>query len=116
MSTTAPIKPPMVRKLPSIGEMLWEVLPLVGAVVVAGPPVVLLAAPLTLGALMLAGPFALMTTAVFFVVAVVVAAAWLVELVRAVVAVPRRLGHHLREQRATHPRHLVTVHSRHAAA
>jgi hypothetical protein len=71
-------------ELPTFGEMLEDVLPVIGVVVVAGPPVIFVAAPWLLLGLMLSGPFALL---VAFVVVGVVAAAVLVT-VAGIVAAP----------------------------
>jgi hypothetical protein len=72
MSTTTlmrPPAPPAVHDPPTFGEMLEELLPVIGVVLVAGPPVVLLLlGPLVLFALMLAGPFALAVTLVLVAV------------------------------------------------
>jgi len=78
---------------PSCSETLQAILPVVGVVVVAGPPVVLLAGPLVLFALMVAGPFVLLLT----VVAVLVGATVLVALVGAILALPYLLVRHIRE-------------------
>jgi hypothetical protein len=102
MSTSTLIEPPAsadVHELPTVGEMRDEIRPLIGAVVVAGPPVVFLAGPLTLGTLMLAGPFALLVTGLLVVVAALVAAAALVALAGAIVAAPYLLVRHVREHR-----------------
>jgi hypothetical protein len=80
--------------------MLDAVQPVIGVVVVAGPPVVFLAAPWLLLVLMLSGPFALL---VAFVVTGFVAAALLVTLT-AIAAAPfvlaRRLYRRSRESQA----------------
>jgi len=124
MSTTTLITAPPpagVDAPPTFGEILDEILPLVGVVVVAGPPVVLLAGPLVLGALMLAGPFALAATMVLVLVVALVAAAALLALTGAVVATPYLLARRLREHREGHAHigapaaQLVAVHSRHGA-
>jgi hypothetical protein len=122
MSTTTLIEPAAtsaVHDLPSVGEMRDEIRPLIGAVVVAGPPMVFLAGPLTVGTLMLAGPFALMVT---LVLVAIVAAAALVALAGVIVAAPYLLvrhlrGHRRREVHAAAPaRHLVALRSRLGAA
>jgi hypothetical protein len=84
----APLRP---TELPTFGEMLDDVLPVIGVIVVAGPPVVFVAAPWLLLGLMLSGPFALL---VAFVVAGLVAAALLVTLA-AICAAPYVLVRHL---------------------
>jgi hypothetical protein len=80
---------------PTPGEILREIVPLVGVVVVAGPPVVLLAGPLVLLALMVAGPFVLVLT----LVAVLIGSTALVALSGAILASPYLLVRHLRERR-----------------
>ena len=75
---------PTAIERPTFREMLDDVLPVIGVVVVAGPPVVFLAAPWLLLALMLSGPFALV---VAFVVVGLVAAVLLVT-IAAIVAAP----------------------------
>jgi len=76
---------------PTFREMLDSVLPVIGVVVVAGPPVVFVAGPWLLLVLMLSGPFALL---VAFVVVGLVAAALLVALA-GIVAAPYVLVRHL---------------------
>jgi hypothetical protein len=75
--------------------MLDEILPLIGVIPVAGPPVVLVAGPWLVFALMLAGPFAVL----FTVVVVLVAAAALISLIG---AAPYLLVRHLHCARARH--------------
>jgi hypothetical protein len=125
MSTTALITPPTpagVDDSPTFGEMLDEVLPLIGVVVVAGPPVLLLAGPLVLGALILAGPFALAATMVLVVIVALVAAAVLLALTGAVLATPYLLVRRLRGHREGHAHigapaaQLVAVDARHGVA
>ena len=77
---------------PTAGEMLEEILPLLGAVPGAGPPVVLLAGPWLLLALMLAGPFALLVTLLIVMLAAVV----LIAALGAIAATPYLLVRHLR--------------------
>ena len=48
---------------PTAGAVLEEVLPLIGVVAMAGPPVVFIVVPWVLFALMLVGPFLLLVTA-----------------------------------------------------
>jgi hypothetical protein len=81
---------------PTGGELLREVVPLVGVVVVAGPPVVLLAGPLVLLALMVAGPFVLVLT----FVAVLAGSTIVVSLIGAILASPYVLVRDLRARRA----------------
>jgi hypothetical protein len=73
-------------------DMLDEILPLVGAVPVYGPPIVLLVGPWLLLCLMLAGPFALLVTIVVFLAA----AALVVALIGAILAAPYLLARHVR--------------------
>jgi hypothetical protein len=70
MSSTTLIRPSApsgVDHTPASGELLLELLPLIGVIAVAGPPVLLLAGPLVLGVLLLAGPFAVIATLVLVV-------------------------------------------------
>jgi hypothetical protein len=89
MNTTEPITPtasgPRTR-----GDVLADVLPVIGTVYVAGPPVLLAWAGTVLFALMLAGPFALLVT---LVLALAVAAA-LVTLAGTILATPYLLIRH----------------------
>jgi hypothetical protein len=87
-----------VSKRPTAGAMLDEILALIGVIPVYGPPVVLVAGPWLLFALMLAGPFALL----FTLVVVLVAAAALVGLIGAILAAPYLLVRHLRGYLAGH--------------
>jgi hypothetical protein len=77
---------------PTFGEMLEEVLPLVGVVVVAGPAAIFVAAPLVLLALMLAAPFAVLVT---FVLLGLAAATVVAVVARALVAIGSMLVRHL---------------------
>jgi hypothetical protein len=81
---------------PARDELLGEIVPVIGVVAVAGPPVVLLAGPLVLLALMVAGPFVLVLT----LVAVLIGSTALVALIGAILASPYLLVRHLRERRA----------------
>jgi hypothetical protein len=83
---------------PPVREVLAETLPLIGVIPVAGPPVVLVAVPWVLLALMVAGPFALLFTFVLLFVA----AAALVGLIGAMLASPFLLVRRVREHRARH--------------
>ena len=87
---------PASPERPAFDEVLREIVPLVGVVVVAGPPVVLLAGPLVLLALMVAGPFVLVLT----LVALLVGSMVLVALIGAILASPYVLVRRLREGRA----------------
>jgi hypothetical protein len=77
---------------PTLGDLFAEVLPLVGTVFVAGPPVLVAWTGTVLFALMLAGPFALLVT----LVVALVAAAALVTLAGAILATPYLLIRHFR--------------------
>jgi hypothetical protein len=79
---------------PTFREMLDDVLPVIGVVFVAGPPVVFLAAPWLLLVLMLSGPFALL---VAFAAVGFIAAALLV-CVAALLAAPVVLVRRLRRR------------------
>src|SRR3954462_15615644 len=98
MHTTVSLAP---TERPTFREMLDDVLPVIGVVFVAGPPVIFLAAPWLLLVLMLSGPFALV---VAFVVVGLVAAALLATLAAIVVApfvLVRRLHRTYRSARPT---------------
>jgi hypothetical protein len=87
---------------PAFGETLAEIIPLIGAIPGAGPPVLFLAGPWLLFVLMLSGPFALLIT---LVVVVLVAATVLVALIAAILAIlaaPYLLVRRLRGHRAHH--------------
>jgi hypothetical protein len=90
MHTTEPLTPTAPGS-PTFGEMVAEVLPLVGAVYQAGPPIFLAWAGIVLFALMLAGPFALIVT----LVVVLAAVAGLVALAGAILATPYLLIRHV---------------------
>jgi hypothetical protein len=77
---------------------LDEVEPLVGVSAVYGPPVIVLAVPWLLLALMLAGPFTVLVT--FAVLFAAVAA--LVGLIGALLTAPYLVFRHFRRARATH--------------
>ena len=83
---------------PTFGEMLEETVSLLEVIPVYGPPIILVAGPWLIVALMLAGPFAVLLT----LVVLLVAAAALVALTGAILAAPfllltrllrRHLGH-----------------------
>jgi hypothetical protein len=92
MTTTA-----STSQSPTFGEMIAEIVPLVGAVAGYGPPVVFLAGPWVLLALMLAGPFALLLTLVAFML---VAATVVVAVTAAILAAPYLLIGRFRSLRA----------------
>jgi hypothetical protein len=121
MSTTILIEPPTALTVgdpPTVGEMLEEILPLIGVVAVAGPPAIILLGPLVLFALMLAGAFALAATLALAVVAARIAAGVIVALIGAIVAAPYllagRVRHHFHPR--TGARQLVAVEPRHGVA
>jgi hypothetical protein len=98
MQATQRMSPPRAPDVPTFGEMLEEIVPLIGVVAVVAPPVIFVAGPWLLLGLMLSGPFAL-------VVALVAAALALVALVASVLAIlaaPYLLVRYARERRARH--------------
>jgi hypothetical protein len=97
MSTNEPISP-TASAPPTLGDKLAEIVPVLEAVYVAGPPVLMAWAGTVLFALMLAGPFALLVT----LIVVLVAAAALVTLVGAILATPYLLVRYLRGHRLRH--------------
>jgi hypothetical protein len=92
MNTTA-----STSESPTFGEMIAEIVPLVGAVAGYGPPVIALAGPWALLGLMLAGPFAFLLT---LVAVMLVAATVVVAVSAAIFAVPYLLIGRLRSLRA----------------
>ena len=103
MTTTEPLTSP--TESPTLRETLDDVLPVIGVIFVAGPPVVFLAAPWLLLVLMLSGPFALVVAGV----AVVLAAVALVAALAAVVAAPFVLARHLHQRYRSAPAVSVPV-------
>ena len=104
MNTTELIRPPAghnvstsASEAPTLGEMLAETIPLIGAIAGYGPPVIFLAGPWLLLTLMLSAPFAVLLTLIAFML---VAATVLVALTAAIVAAPYLLIRGLREYRA----------------
>ena len=91
MHTTEPLTP-TASGPPALRDAVAEIDPLIGAVYVAGPPVLLAWTGTVLFALMLAGPFALL---VALVVALAAAAA-VVALAGAILATPYLLIRHFR--------------------
>jgi len=90
MSSRLPTQDP-----PTFGDIVTDVDPVIGAVFVAGPPVVPAFTASVLFGLLLAGPFA-----VFVIIVVAIVAAWaLVALVGAILASPFILVRHLRAHR-----------------
>jgi hypothetical protein len=116
MNTTEPIRPSTFGA-PGLGDRLADLVPLVGTIYVAGPPVLVAWAGTVLLALMLAGPFLLLVT----LVVALVAAAALVALAAAILATPYLLVRHVRGHwprhttRDTEPQ-LVAVTSQRAIA
>jgi hypothetical protein len=103
---------------PAREERLGELVPLIGVPLGFGPPIILLAGPLVLFALVLAGPFLLLLTLVLLLVACAV----IVALAGAIVASPyllvRRFGRHglHRAHRSAPAAQLVPVNYRHGPA
>ena len=107
MTTTELTQPPRASSPPrhvrrdesadrTVGEILDETVPLVGVIPLHGPPVLLLAGPWLLLALIVAGPFAVLFT---FVVLIAAAVA-LVGLIAAILAAPFVVARRLRSVRA----------------
>jgi hypothetical protein len=92
MDTTELITPPAGER-PAFGELVAETAPLVGAIAGYGPPVIFLAGPWLLLALVLSPPFALLLT---FVVLLLAALAVVAALTAAIVVAPYLLVRHLR--------------------
>jgi hypothetical protein len=84
---------------PTFGELLTELVPLVGLVPQAGPPVVFVLGPWLLLVLTLAGPLAWLFA---LVVVMIVAAAVLAALTSAILAAPYLLVRQIRRHRARH--------------
>ena len=137
MNTTELIRPPGARRpaaslsdaghdvstsaseYPTFGDVLAETIPLVGAIAGYGPPVIFLAGPWVLLALMLCAPFAVLLT---LIGAMLLAATVLVVLTAAILAAPyllvRRL-HGVRARRASsghRPAQFIPVGSTQVAA
>jgi len=137
MNTTELIRPPAARRRaaslsgaghnvstsasedPTFGAMLAETIPLIGAIAGYGPPVIFLAGPWLLLALMLSAPFAVLLT---LIAAMLVAATVLVALTAATLVAPYLLIRGLRGYRARRAfssdrvAHLVPVGSTRVAA
>ena len=87
METNHSIRPPE----PGLAAMFWETVPFILFVAVAGPPVLFIAAPWVLLALMLAGPFALLVVIVTALVAATILIACIATiLVRPLLVMRRR--------------------------
>jgi hypothetical protein len=82
---------------PTLGDMVAEVVPLIGAVYQAGPPVLVAGAGTALFALLLVGPFVLLVT----LAVASAAAAALVTLAGAILASPYLLIRHVRSRIAS---------------
>jgi hypothetical protein len=82
---------------PTLGDMIAEVVPLIGAIYQAGPPVLVAGAGIVLFALLLVGPFVLLVT----LAVAVAAAAALVALAGAILATPYLLIRHVRTRIAS---------------
>lgn len=95
---TPPSEPPSAAKPRSATDWLGDVIPSIGFVFVAGPPVVFLVGVLLVLVLLLIPPAAL----VFTIALVVVAAAAVIGLAGAVLASPYLVVRHLRARRAEH--------------
>jgi hypothetical protein len=83
---------------PTFGEIVEEIITLIGAIVVVAPPVVFVAGPWLLLGLMLSGPFALVVALVAATVALVA----LVASVLAILAAPYLLVRYVLDRRARH--------------
>jgi hypothetical protein len=124
MNTTELIRSPAApgraaSENPSFREMVAETIPLIGAIAGYGPPVILLAGPWLLLALVLSGPFAFLLA---LVVVMLVAATVLVALTAAILAAPHLLMRGVRRYRARrafsndYAAHVVPVGSTRVAA
>jgi hypothetical protein len=92
---------PAASKHPTSGEMLAEVVPLICAIPgAAPPPVIFLAAPWLLLALMLSGPFAFLVTLVVVMVVAATVLAAITAAILAILAAPYLLVRRLRGHRA----------------
>jgi hypothetical protein len=144
MSSTAHMKPVLVERPntptsearssghaagsdgPTFGEIVDEILPITDVVFVAGPPVIFVAVPWLLLALMLSGPFAVLVALMVLLAGVVVLFAAIVAIVATPCLVVRgvyrryRAAHAMRVPR-THlapldrPRVLATIEARNSA-
>ena len=83
---------------PTAGAMLDELEPLIGVIPLYGPPIVFLASPWILVALLLSGPFALLMT----IAIALMAAGLLIVAIAAIAASPYLLVRHLRSAWAHH--------------
>jgi heme exporter protein D len=98
MHSTEPMGPPPALTAPTFGEMLEEIVPVIGVVVVVAPPVIFIAGPWLLMGLLLSGPFALVVALVAVAMALVALAGAIV----AILAAPYLLVRSVRERRARH--------------
>jgi hypothetical protein len=101
-SATSNTRPPDSEP-PIVGEMIDEIVPLIGVVPVAGPPVIYLAGPWVLLALTLTGPFLLLVT-------FALAAMSLVAVTAAILAPPYLLVRHLYKSWTRRRNPLTRVH------
>lgn len=99
---------PVVTDRPTFPKLVFETLPLVGAVFVAGPPVVFVGGPWLLFVLMLLGPLVLLCT----LAVALVAAAGLLALSCLILATPYLLVRRVRGQKAVHTRPVVAIDTR----
>src|SRR4051794_25497758 len=100
MHTTDPITSTVPAR-PTLGDMVAEIGPLVGAIYVAGPPVLVAWVGTVLFALMLAGPFVLIVT----LVVALAAAAAVVALAGTILATPYLLIRYLSGSVFARPRY-----------
>jgi hypothetical protein len=118
MSTTELTEAPVSPSTPPSHDAPQDIVSLLGFVPQAGPPILLLAVPLVLFALLIAGPVLLLLT----LVVLLLGCAALVALAGAIVASPFLLARRLRRHRpARTPRsapaaRFVPIGSRHASA
>jgi hypothetical protein len=94
--SATPNAPPSDLAPPTAGALLDEVLPLIGVVVMAGPPAVFVVVPWLLFALMLVGPFLILVT-------FALAAVTFFALTAAILSPPYLLVRHLRTHRTRRP-------------
>ena len=99
---------PVVTDRPTFRELVFETLPLVGAVFVAGPPVVFVGGPWLLFVLMLLGPFVLLCT----LAVALVAGMGLLALCWGILATPYLLVRRMRGHKAVHAPPVLAIRSR----
>ena len=93
-------------RIPPFRQRLDEIVPLVGFVPVAGPPVILIVGPWLLLVLMLVGPFMVLVT----LAAIALCATVLVALIVAILATPYLLARRLHRRRAAKASSPLLVH------